>query len=233
MPYAISQHYNQSFKIYYEVIGDTNKPPLIFAHGYGKSDKPHDSQFYTSKERIKDVIAVLDHLKIKQSHFYGNSIGGSLGFALASLYPERFLSFSIGNAHCYGSTAPGSNLFPEDLRKYLIEKGIEELVNYLERTLNLRLLPGLRENFLQNDPLEIAAANMPEWPDYSEKFKKNKISMLIFGGSKDGVINLIKQSANIIPSSIFKEIQNKDHAEVYWESEIVAPLIINFIKELS
>lgn len=262
MPYAISQHHNQSFKICYEIIGDSNKPPLIFAHGngnclddwkilgfverlspyfqlilmdaigYGKSDKPYDPQFYTSEGRAKNVIAVLDYLKIKQSHFYGNSIGGSLGFALANLYPERFLSFSIGNAHCYGSTAPGSNLFPEDLRKYLIDNGIEELVKYLERTLNLRLLPGLRENFLQNDPLAIAAANTPEWPDYSGKFTQNKVPMLIFGGSKDGVIGLLKQSANIIPNSIFKEIPNKDHAQIYWESDIIAPLIINFIKEL-
>lgn len=259
MPYAISDYGRQPMKIYYEVIGNSQKPPLIFAHGngnclddwkilgfaerlsphfqlilmdalgYGKSDKPHDPHFYNSEQRAKDVIAVLDHLNISKSHFYGNSIGGSLGFALASLYPERFLSFSIGNAHCYGSSAPGSNLFPEDLRKYLVENGIEELVNYLERTLNLRLLPGLRENFLQNDPLAIAAANTPEWPDYSKKLKQNKVPMLIFGGEKDGILDLIKQCATAIPNSVLKTIPNKDHAQVYWESEIVVPLILDFM----
>lgn len=262
MPFVITDYCRQSMNIYYEVIGSSQKPPLIFAHGngnclddwkilgfverlspyfqlilmdalgYGKSDKPHDAHFYSSEQRAKDVISILNHLKIKQTHFYGNSIGGSLGFALANLYPERFLSFNIGNAHSYGSAAPGSNLFPEDLRKYMIASGIEELVSYLERTLNLRLLSGLRENFLLNDPLAIAAANTPEWPDYSEKFKENKVPMLIFGGEKDGVIDLIKKSAAIIPNSTLITIPNKDHAQMYWESDTVTPLIINFIKEL-
>ena len=263
MPYVISDYGRQPMQIYYEVIGNSTKAPLIFAHGngnclddwkilgfverlsphfqlilmdalgYGKSDKPHAPHFYSSRQRAKDVIAVLDHLKIKKSHFYGNSIGGSLGFAIASLYSERFLSFSIGNAHSYGSAAPGSNVFPEDLRKYLVENGIEELVNYLERNLNLRLPPGLRENFLRNDPLAIAVANTPEWPDYSETLKQNKTPMLIFGGEQDGVIDLIKQSAATIPNTEFKVIPNTDHAQAYWKSETIAPLIINFIKELT
>ncbi len=115
MPYA----YNQGVRIHYEVEGEG--PPLVLQHGitgnleswhrrgfvaglknsyrlilvdargHGASDKPHDSKAYTGGSMAGDVIAVLDDIKLGKSHYFGYSMGGLIGFAIAKHAPERFL----------------------------------------------------------------------------------------------------------------------------------------------
>src|SRR6266508_1764157 len=122
MPYTD----NQDVKIYYEVEGQG--PPLIFVHGatgdlsvwrtcgyvdqfkhdytvilfdvrgHGQSDKPHDVAAYNYRFLADDVIAVLDALHVVRTHFWGYSLGGGVGFALAKYYPQRIRSLILGGA---------------------------------------------------------------------------------------------------------------------------------------
>lgn len=59
--------------------------------GHGKSDKPTESADYGEK-MVQDVIRLLDHLKIKQAHFVGYSMGGMITLKAAAVAPERMLS---------------------------------------------------------------------------------------------------------------------------------------------
>jgi pimeloyl-ACP methyl ester carboxylesterase len=63
--------------------------------GHGQSDKPTESSEYGEK-MAQDVVRLLDHLKIKQAHFVGYSMGGMITLKLAAVAPKRMLSGVIG-----------------------------------------------------------------------------------------------------------------------------------------
>jgi pimeloyl-ACP methyl ester carboxylesterase len=61
--------------------------------GHGLSGKPHDPELY-GDAMAEDVIALLDHLGIKEAHVAGYSLGGVITLKLATTHPERLLSAS-------------------------------------------------------------------------------------------------------------------------------------------
>ena len=63
----------------------------IDLRGHGKSGKPHDPKAY-GEEFARDVVRLLDHLKIQRAHVAGYSLGAFIAGRLATLDPERLIS---------------------------------------------------------------------------------------------------------------------------------------------
>jgi 3-oxoadipate enol-lactonase len=63
--------------------------------GHGKSGAPKGP--YTVDQLGRDVLAILDHLEIRKSHFLGLSMGGTTGMWLACNAPERFNKVVLSN----------------------------------------------------------------------------------------------------------------------------------------
>jgi 3-oxoadipate enol-lactonase len=63
--------------------------------GHGKSGAPKGP--YPIGRLGKDVVAVLDSLKIAKAHFLGLSMGGSTGMWLARMAPNRFNKIILSN----------------------------------------------------------------------------------------------------------------------------------------
>lgn len=59
--------------------------------GHGKSAKPHDPRAY-GEEMSRDVVRLLDHLKIQRAHVLGYSLGAMIAGRLATASPERLIS---------------------------------------------------------------------------------------------------------------------------------------------
>jgi pimeloyl-ACP methyl ester carboxylesterase len=74
---------------------------LLDARGHGGSEKPHEPAAYEDQLNVADILAVLDTLHIATAHFFGYSMGGWIGFALAKYAPERVSSLIIGGRHPY------------------------------------------------------------------------------------------------------------------------------------
>jgi pimeloyl-ACP methyl ester carboxylesterase len=83
---------------YVDALAGVYQLVLIDARGHGESDKPHDASMYADSAMPLDVVAVLDHLKIERSAFFGYSMGGDIGLALAYYAPGRFTALGIGGA---------------------------------------------------------------------------------------------------------------------------------------
>jgi 3-oxoadipate enol-lactonase len=68
--------------------------------GHGRSAAPEGP--YSIERLARDVIAILDALEVKQTHFCGLSMGGMTGMWLARYAPDRFDKLVLSN------TAPKS-----------------------------------------------------------------------------------------------------------------------------
>lgn len=83
----------KSFKKNFNVL-------LVDLRGHGRSKLPLPSNLksYTFEYIAKDIIQVLDYLKIKQSHFVGISLGTIIIRELAEITPLRVKSLIMGGA---------------------------------------------------------------------------------------------------------------------------------------
>ena len=63
----------------------------IDLRGHGKSGKPTAPSAY-GEEMARDVVRLLDHLKIPRAHVLGYSLGGFIASRLATLHPDRLIS---------------------------------------------------------------------------------------------------------------------------------------------
>ncbi len=166
MPYT----HNQDVKIYYEVEGQG--PHLVLAHGttsnlnawrnygyvdrlknhytlilydlrgHGQTDKLHAVEAYHYHLQSSDVIAVLDTLQVDKSHFWGYSLGATIGLALAKDYPQRIRSLILGGSSPYSEARPLTELPSTSLQ--IMRKGVKEGAN--------TVVQGVRERFGEITP---------------------------------------------------------------------------------
>jgi len=68
------------------------------ARGHGKSGKPVDPKAY-GPEMGRDVIRLLDHLKIPRAHIVGFSMGAIIAGQLVTTNPERFITATFVAHH--------------------------------------------------------------------------------------------------------------------------------------
>lgn len=76
--------------------------------GHGQSGKPHDAGQY-GLEMVRDVVRLLDHLKIARAHIVGYSMGGSIATQLLVRHPDRLLTVTLLGAGWAGEDLTVTN----------------------------------------------------------------------------------------------------------------------------
>ena len=70
-------------------------PDLV---GFGKSDKPTEQSDYTYARHVAWMqAAIVDHLDLRGTTFFGQDWGGLIGLRLVAENPERFDRVIVGN----------------------------------------------------------------------------------------------------------------------------------------
>jgi pimeloyl-ACP methyl ester carboxylesterase len=93
-----------SSSIWFKQIKDFRKHfnvLLLDLRGHGKSKhfiQKYMEEDYTFDDISKDILEVLDHLKIEKAHFVGISLGTIIIRVLGELQPNRILSMTLGGA---------------------------------------------------------------------------------------------------------------------------------------
>jgi pimeloyl-ACP methyl ester carboxylesterase len=80
-----------------EALAKNHRVVAIDCRGHGKSEKPHDPAKY-GPQMAKDVLEMMDHLKIAKAHVHGYSMGGFLVTQLLAAAPGRFVTASYGGS---------------------------------------------------------------------------------------------------------------------------------------
>lgn len=75
----------------FATIAKEHRAIAMDLRGHGKSGKPHDPKAY-GDELARDVLRLLDHLKIKRAHIVGYSLGAVIAGRLVATNPDRLLS---------------------------------------------------------------------------------------------------------------------------------------------
>jgi len=153
---------------------------LVDARGHGASDKPHEAAAYSLTHQVADIVAVLDALGISSAHYWGFSMGGWIGFGVATSAPERVSALIIGGAHPYGRTLPkpvhGEGSDPElFLETFFRRQGLD----------GETMGPPKLEEFLNNDFRALAAAQQDR-PSLEEALPRITNPVLLYVGEDDG-----------------------------------------------
>jgi pimeloyl-ACP methyl ester carboxylesterase len=85
---------------------------LVDLRGHGKSDKPETG--YHMDEMARDVVGIMQQLKLERAHIVGSSLGAEVGLSLAANYPEKVLSLVCDGA------------FPSEFGPYSTWEGSEK-----------------------------------------------------------------------------------------------------------
>jgi pimeloyl-ACP methyl ester carboxylesterase len=100
-PPLIIQHglYSSSEELSYpqfvEAVSESFQMIFVDSLGHGLSDKPMEKERYAPVHRAGAIAAVLDDLGHKSAHYFGYSMGGWIGCAVAKHAPERLKSLCI------------------------------------------------------------------------------------------------------------------------------------------
>lgn len=211
---------------YVEKLKSKYKLILVDALGHGKSDRPHGLTHYTLKQRVDDLLAVLDAENIHQSHYYGFSMGGWVGYGCALFAPERFSTIIIGAAQCFEQSMQGLR----DILFSGIEKGMDSFLRDYEsffgeqtakqkqiiRQFDLQALLDVAQD---RESLEMQIPQMPG------------AKMLFLVGEQDGILPGIQKCHQQLPGSTLIVAPGLDHGGLCNSTNLVVSTIDQFIEK--
>ncbi|RWR05925.1 2-succinyl-6-hydroxy-2,4-cyclohexadiene-1-carboxylate synthase [Siminovitchia fortis] len=196
--------------------------------GHGKTDSPEQPERYVMENAAKDIVSIMDQLKIDKAHLLGYSMGGRLALGTSILFPERFETLMLESA------SPGLKTEQEKIARIqsdeslaagILEQGVESFVNYWEniplfqtqKRLPSAIRDQIRTQRLQNDPIGLAnsligfgTGRQLSWWD---KLQELDIPVLLMCGKQDEKFCKIAAEMNrLFPKAKIMEFNDAGHA---------------------
>lgn len=198
---------------------------LIDARGHGRSAKPHGGSAYSLEERVNDVIAVLDSLRIPRVDFLGYSMGGWIGFGLAQHAPERLRALIVGGAH------PFADASWREAFQHVDGADEDAFLGAFEATICDRIPEAARELVLAND-LRALAASATDRPSIEAVLECLRVPCLFYAGDRDARHDLVRSCAERVRGSVFLSISGAGHVESLMRPHLSLPHICAFLSRL-
>ncbi len=232
-----------------DYFSDNFRVIIYDARGHGKSDAPDSG--YSRENRVDDLLALADELKLDRFHLVGLSMGGGDALSFAIDYHERLLSLMLA-----GSTASGwkskvrfrnfpldekgryGELSPGDLAR---QKGIDEvkrqwievtMANYKKQNPELKeVLTGIMLDFSGKPWLDPKAGKYQKRDDV-RLAARIRIPVLIIVGQRDIVYRPLAIKLNeIILDSHLEIISGVGHMVNMEAPEVFNKLLEEFLFE--
>lgn len=249
-------------KIHYKIHGPSYGEPIVLVHGYtanmmlqwempgivadlskdfkvivldnrghGQSDKPHDPAAY-GDEMVRDVVRLMDHLKIDKAHIAGYSMGGFITMRMLELHPERMLSaMPTGAGWANGKDDPNAEFLDELATALESGKGIEPLIMRLTPEGRPKPTPEQIQQMntmltAMNDVKALAACarGMKGLTVKEETLRNNKVPVLSIIGSIDPLKTGVDAMNGVIENAEFIVIEGADHMTAFSSPEFVAAM---------
>jgi 3-oxoadipate enol-lactonase len=204
--------------------------------GHGGSDAPAGR--YTFELLMADVIALMDALGIKKTHFAGLSMGGATALGLAETHPDRFDRIIVCDSPC--QSTPVSTQQWEERIVVAQKQGMDALV---EPTVGRWFPPEtLKANpphidkvrkMVRSTPVNgfIGCAAALANHNYADAVATVKRPVLFMAGEKDGVTPVaMRKLSAALPGSRYVELPGAGHISNMDQPEGFTWTITDFLK---
>lgn len=200
--------------------------------GHGKSGKPRGVKHY-GLEMVEDVVRLMDHLKIKQAHVVGYSLGAVIAGKLLVTHPERLLSVTLGGgAPVYEPTKKWQRII-EDLAKSLDKgAGAGPLVPVIapagDPPLPQEAANALGQLLVLGQDQKVLAAvirGIGQLEVTTEQLKANQVPVLVIYGNREGEAQ--ERIGRVVPVLAHAEVQvitGGDHMTTFARPEFRAAI---------
>ena len=198
---------------------------LIDHRGHGYSDKPHDSDSYSLKISVSDVVGVLDKLGIEKANYFGYSMGGFIGFGLAKYASERLNALVIGAAHAYERSMAATR-----------KPFTRSMAVYLKHSLAGASDPAESDWYRvrkQANDLKALHALTKDRPDNSDIIPTMTMPCFVYVGEADTMYKDIKRCAEQMPNAKFLSVPGLDHGQMNRDSRDVLPHVKKFLEQVN
>jgi pimeloyl-ACP methyl ester carboxylesterase len=212
---------------YVDALKDDYQLILIDPRGQGDSDKPHAPEAYEPRNRVADVIAVLDAVNADRAHFWGCSMGGRIGFDLALQRPERLTSLVLEGAHPFGNALDDHAALREALRQ-----GMARFLD-ANREVFGRLPKEILDHWISTSDPEALGAALVREPSLEAELPDIRIPALLYCGEGDGGHDKARRAAEIMPEATFVLLPGLDHLGAYIASGVSVPHVRAFLSRMA
>jgi pimeloyl-ACP methyl ester carboxylesterase len=223
---------------YVEALKDEYQLILIDSRGFGASDKPHDPAAYTREAKVSDVCAVIDDLGIDRAHYWGYSMGGSNGWAMGMLRPDRLRSLVIGGYPALPKPTSERNRVKWESRAKLMRLGMDVYIAAMEMDRG-PMADANKKRLMANDKDAYAAQQIAniDWGTPEDDVRAMTVPTLVYSGTNDNYPlpdnhEMAKISAANAPNARFVPIPGLDHGQAFLDSTTVIPLVRSFLAEI-
>jgi pimeloyl-ACP methyl ester carboxylesterase len=231
-PLVLHHGFGDSLKSWYELgyvdaLKDEYRLILLDARGHGASDKPHEPEAYSFPNVTADVVAVLDALAVAHAHYFGFSMGGKNGYALAAYAPERLRSLSV-----LGTDAAAQAHAPLEVWIAALRQGPEAVPSLWE--MDAPVSPALRQRLVSND-LEALIAQRLQRKDslgFDAILPTLPIPCLLMVGEADAAYARVQACSRVIPNVTFVSFPNLGHISSFLHRAGVVSHIQQFLRGL-
>ncbi len=210
--------YTDALKDHYRLI-------LIDARGHGQSDKPHDPADYALEKQVGDVTTVLDKLKIDKAHYFGYSMGATIGWAAAKYAPDRFMSLIIGGDAPAGYNPSGSigNI------RSLGNEGFAQMVVDVTAGYGFSLTQVYAAYAATDIDAVVADVKAFSAESFGSDLPGMTMPILLLAGTQDEDYGGLMIAAEKLPNARLEVLPGFDHSEAFLQTGQIVEYITKFL----
>jgi pimeloyl-ACP methyl ester carboxylesterase len=208
---------------------------LLEARGHGASAKPDDPAAYALDILADDVLAVLDAEGLDSAHYWGYSMGGRVGFALARKAPAHLRSLIIGGIHPYPQN-------PEGIQRRIAtwRRGLATIERHMATGFGVAWSEAQRTRFMANDLqamiayLQALHESARADPAGDTVIHALPAPTLYYMGAEDAIFYpQARRFAEQHPAIQWRPLAGLDHYAAYYRADMVAPTVLAFLQDIA
>ncbi|HYK72347.1 MAG TPA: alpha/beta hydrolase, partial [Pseudoneobacillus sp.] len=231
---------------------------LMDLRGHGESDKATEG--YDIRTQCKDIKNILQKLEIQKAHFVGNSLGGDIATAFASMYPNDIISLTNIDSGMIDYIGPEGerNLTKEEVLKQFREREIKsfssktELLEYVQsvfpkaiwdnyfeewfKFVSIYEVENGRISYQVPPSINVQIMDMVCDLHYKELYKNITCPILFLPAEKEDHLNIKLKNIEEAQKTTFVKsciIPESKHLMVLNQSEEIGKEIVQFLQEIN